>query len=80
MPEVTVVNKVKDRCKMMQRTPCGTYEFGWLVYNKRDRKKDYFNKAGEGTYAEATSWMSAEFIKIRRVRVGEKSYSSGGGK
>jgi hypothetical protein len=55
----TVVNTVKDRSKYMSRTPEGTYEYGWVVYNRRDRKQDYFNKAGEGTYEEAIAWMDS---------------------
>lgn len=58
MSETTVVNAVKDRSKMLQSVGGGRYEYGWVVYNRRDRTKDYFNKTGEGTYEDAVAWMS----------------------
>jgi|OpeIllAssembly_1097287.scaffolds.fasta_scaffold01305_4 hypothetical protein len=67
---VRVVNAMKDRSKCMRRTPSGSYEFGWLVYNRRDREKDYFIRAGEGTMADAEAWMTAvDEMRPRRRRV-----------
>lgn len=68
MSGTTVVNAVKDRSKTMRR--CGDeYEWGWLVFNKRDRSKDYFNKVGAGTYEEALKWMSEVGYEAPRRRV-----------
>lgn len=80
MPEVVVVNKVKDRCKLLKNIGNGEFEYGWMVYNRRGRGHDYFNSVGVGTYEDAIKWMNTDTIKIRRVRVGEKAYSAGGGK
>lgn len=66
----TVVNAVKDRCKSMCRNKeTGLYEFGWTVYNRRDRSQDYFNKVGEGTVEEALAWMEGIGYEAKRARV-----------
>lgn len=72
----SVQTKVSDRCRSMRRTPAGTYEYGWLVYNRRDRSQDYFNCAGEGSLEEAQDWMSLP-IAGARTRV-HKSLAIGG--
>lgn len=63
----TVVNSVKDRGKHLRKTETG-YEYGWLVYNRRDPSQNYFNKVGEGSYDEALAWMSGVGYEARRTR------------
>lgn len=62
----TVVNKVKDRSKTMSLLRPGVYVYGWTVYNRRDRSKDYFNKAGEGSFEEAQAWMASVAFRVHR--------------
>lgn len=64
----TVINSMKDRSKYLSKTATG-YEYGWIVYNRRDRTKDYTNKVGEGTFAEANEWMENANYEPKRYRV-----------
>lgn len=67
MTDLRVVNTVKDRSKVVRPVAGGTYEWGWLAVNKRDRTKDYFNKVGEGTMDEGLAWMSATGYVAKRI-------------
>ena len=63
----TVVNAMKDRSKCMRRLPSGDYEYGWIVYHRRDRSKDTFTVVGTGTMTEAEEWMAVVgSVKLRR--------------
>lgn len=74
----TVQTKAKDRCQSVRLVKGTTdqYEWGWLVYNRRDRSQDRFMRAGLGTLEEGQAWMAAPVVGIRR-RVG-KSILIGG--
>lgn len=62
----TVQNRLSARCKSLRHIGGGVYEYGWLVYNKRDRNQDYFNCVSKGTLEEAQAWMSAPIDGARR--------------
>lgn len=58
----TVQNEMKDRAKSIRLMPHGkSYECGWLVFNRRSRKNDYFIREYEvGTYGEAKKWLDEQ--------------------
>lgn len=62
----TVQNRLSDRCQTMRHLGDGVYEYGWLVYNKRDRSKDYLNRVGTGTLEEAQAWMATPIVGQRK--------------
>ncbi len=64
----TVQNKAGVRCQTV-RLVSGTtdqYEWGWLVYNRRDRSQDYFNRVGVGPLADGQRWLSTSTAGARR--------------
>lgn len=64
----TVQNKAGARCQTVRLVPGTTdqYEWGWLVYNKRDRSQDYFNRVGVGELAEGQAWLAKPTAGARR--------------
>lgn len=64
----TVQTKAKDRCQTVRLVKGTTdqYEWGWLVYNRRDRTQDYFTRAGTGTYEEGKAWLQIPITGARR--------------
>ena len=64
----TVQNKAAVRCQTVRLVQGTTdqYEWGWLVYNRRDRSQDYFTRVGTGTLAEGQAWLSAPIAGARR--------------
>lgn len=64
----TVQTKAKDRCQTVRLVKGTTdqYEWGWLVYNKRDRSQDYLNRVGTGTLDEGRTWLAKPVAGARR--------------
>ena len=64
----TVQNKAGVRCQTVRLVKGTTdqYEWGRLVYNRRDRSQDYFNRVGVGTLADGQHWLSTPTAGARR--------------
>lgn len=64
----TVQNKAGVRCQTVRLVKGTTdqYEWGWLVYNRRDRTQDYFNRVGTGTLQEGQQWLNTPTAGARR--------------
>lgn len=68
----TVQNNMKDRCVAMRLTDRpGEYEYGWVVYNRRDRTKDRFVRVGVGFYSEARNWMDNPGVRISKYKAND---------